>query len=154
MEFNTEHPKVLLNFSVDNPMTSGFFVHLQDKVPFMDCVGENDSTETWVEHTQRHGLFDFYFHLLDHTPTTTEWLKLPIYHHAYYIDTRGEVLTSAYLQEQTTPHHHQSFIIKESTHEELWDTAKRRYLQRPDPNDTLMNSNKDHTNWRKGTVWE
>jgi len=131
MEFNDQHPKVLLNFDPDNIMTAGFFVYLQDKVPFMDCVSQGDSTETWVEHTQRHGLFDLYFHLIDNTPLTQSWLQIPIYHDAYYIDTRGEVLTSSYLSEHTTPTTHQSHIITASTHEELWeDHAKRRYLQR------------------------
>jgi len=143
MEFNDQHPKVLLNFDPDNIMAAGFFVYLQDKVPFMDCVSQGDSTETWVEHTQRHGLFDLYFHLIDNTPLTQSWLQIPIYHDAYYIDTRGEVFES----EHTTPT--ETHIITASTHEELWeDQVKRRYLQRP--------SEKwdDKESWRKGTLWE
>ena len=115
MEFSKTNPKVLLNFTPNNEFTEGFFVYLQDKVPFMDCVDHNtpeeDQPNEWVEHTQRHGTFDLYFHLIDENH---DFLDTDIYHKGYYIDTKG-----------TVKERDNTSVIHESTYEELWNRVKK-----------------------------
>ena len=110
MEFSKTNPKVLLNFTPNNEFTEGFFVYLQDKVPFMDTVNQIKPTNL-LEHTRRYGDFDLYFHLVD---DSHELLEQGIYHKGYYIDTKGDV---------QTPSH--ASIIGENTYEELWERVKR-----------------------------
>jgi hypothetical protein len=117
MEFSKDNPKVLINFEPNNEFTKGFFVYLQDKVPFMDCVDHDqpiDGYENWVEHTQRHGTFDLYFHLIDNDHAM---LDAPIYHQGYYIDTKG-------IEKERD----NTSVIYENTYEELWDRVKDKYL--------------------------
>ena len=110
MNFTKDNPRVLIHFNENNTFTKGFFVFLQDKVPFMDTVNQIEPTNL-LEHTRRYGDFDLYFHLVDEQH---ELLEQGIYHKGYYIDTKGDVQTPS-----------NAFIIGENTYEELWERVKR-----------------------------
>lgn len=136
MTFNDQHPKVLVHYNENNPLASEMFEYMTDKVPFMDTVGESENYENWVEHTQQHGRFDLYFHLLDNKDTTESWLDLnkTISHTSYYIDTQGTVIN---------PNPEHAHLIVETTPHELWERVKSEYLNRDSPHTLRRSYNQD-----------
>tara|TARA_B100000768_G_scaffold142854_1_gene134866 strand:- start:365 stop:703 length:339 start_codon:yes stop_codon:yes gene_type:complete len=110
MNFTKEYPRVLIHFEENNAFAKGFFVYLQDKVPFMDTLNQIEPTNL-LEHTRRYGDFDLYFHLVN---DSHELLEQGVYHKGYYVDNKGDVQTPR-----------NASIIHESTYEELWERVKR-----------------------------
>jgi hypothetical protein len=122
MKFDSNNPKVLVHYETSNPLASEMFEYLTDKVPFMDEVGDSNTYGSWVHHTDEHGLFDIYFHLIDNPTLTEPWLELgeAISHKTYFVDTTGTL--------ENIPTN--ASVIVETTPAELWERVKREYLER------------------------